>query len=130
MIGLLYSYSDHLLILFNITSAVVFSQKCLVEGNFGNFFHWYLCRNRYKVCVEYENVMKRKEKKRKQTKKTNKKKKDKGYNKSAVCIFLLVNVDGRQQRDLFIAPLYGETFDDQTNPHDLNTKLVHHSDLH
>ena len=30
---------------------------------FWEFFHWYLCRNRYKVCVEYENVMKSTQKK-------------------------------------------------------------------
>ena len=41
-----------------IPSAVVLSQKCPFHGNFGNFFHWYLCRNRYTVCVEFENVMK------------------------------------------------------------------------
>ena len=47
-----------------ISSAVVFSQKCPIEGSFGNFFHWYLCRNRYKVCDEYENVMKSTHKKK------------------------------------------------------------------
>ena len=35
-----------------------FSQKCPFHGSFGNFFHWYLCRNRYTDCVEFENVMK------------------------------------------------------------------------
>ena len=39
----------------------------LFHGNFGNFFHWYLCRNRYAVCVEFENVMKSTQKKKKKT---------------------------------------------------------------
>ena len=48
-------------ILYNLCS--FFSQKCPFHGNFGNFFHWYLCRNRYTVCVEFENVMKSTQKK-------------------------------------------------------------------
>ena len=30
----------------------------LFQGNSGNFFHWYLCRIRYTVCVKFEYVMK------------------------------------------------------------------------
>ena len=41
-----------------IHSAVFCSQKCPFHVNFGNLFHWYLCRNRYTDFVEFENVMK------------------------------------------------------------------------
>ena len=46
-----------------IPSAVVFPKNALFMAIFGIFFHWYLCRNRYTVCVQFENVMKRTHKK-------------------------------------------------------------------
>ena len=36
----------------------IITKNALFMAILGIFFHWYLCRNRYKVCVEYENVMK------------------------------------------------------------------------
>ena len=41
-----------------------FVPKMSFQDNFGIFFHWYLCRNRYIVCVEFENVMKSTQKKK------------------------------------------------------------------
>ena len=47
-----------------ISSAVVFFPKTPFSRQFWEFFiHWYLCRNRYKVCVEFENVIKSAQKK-------------------------------------------------------------------
>ena len=52
-----------------ISSAVVFLKNTLSWGCYGNFFHWYLRRNRYKVCVKSKNVMKSAQKKYKKYKK-------------------------------------------------------------
>ena len=34
------------------------SKNALFTAILGIFIHWYLCSNRYTVCVEFENVMK------------------------------------------------------------------------
>ena len=48
-------------LMFNLCSGFV--PKMSFQDNFGIFFHWYLCRNRYIVCVEFE-IMKSTQKKK------------------------------------------------------------------